>query len=473
MPSRDDRLEEAGRVEREIRSEFLRGQLRHWLDQVGAAGRTGELFELEMWLRSFERFFRIKNQPLSEKELKQLALRNWSEELRLVDNVILRVVQLCTAILTEEQVNQTRFDKYVESYLKKDDVVDPYIEKLLRQASPEAGLNLLRESFEDIHLVLTDLVKLSRIPYATFTAVGKVLHREIRRSHLLALLLDKKFKPIHDRITNPAIAFTIRRIPSPSERKQAAKVFLEFFRLLHYLQYADPERNQEEDLKNTILVFSLIMSETRLLLTYLERRALRGLRPEEPAYQLYDSFIYCVPLELKKVINTELLDISVSRQADNIRARVENSHGILKDCYQQSVVQLAQVFDPKISGHDIFPDFTAKLEQSIQLRDGLARLIKAVRTFQSQRDEASAVRMKDQISTFYDDNMKYLMYRDWSGFELFFIEILKCASLPALHQISHRFDTFLMTLFREVQKRSILASVPTTPELAGIDATSS
>ena len=92
-----------------------------------------------MWLRSFERFFRIKNQPLSEKETQQLALRNWSEELRLVDNVILRTVQLCTAILTEEQVNHTRFDKYVEGYLKKDDVVDPYVEKLLRQSTPGGG----------------------------------------------------------------------------------------------------------------------------------------------------------------------------------------------------------------------------------------------------------------------------------------------------------------------------------------------
>jgi hypothetical protein len=52
--------------------------------------------------------------------------------------------------------------------------------------------------------------------------------------------------------------------------------------------------------------------------------------------------------------------------------------------------------------------------------------------------------------------MKYLMYRDWSGFELFFIEILKCPSLSALIQISHRFETFLSTLHREVQKRSIL-----------------
>jgi len=157
----------------EVRSELLRNQLRRFTDQVAMAGKTAELFELEMWLRSFERFFRIKNQPLSDKETRQLALRNWSEELRLVDNVILRTIQLCTTILSEEQVNQSRFDKYVENYLKKDDAVDPYIEKLLRQASPEAGLTLLRESLEDLHLVLGDLVKLSRIPYVSFSAVGK------------------------------------------------------------------------------------------------------------------------------------------------------------------------------------------------------------------------------------------------------------------------------------------------------------
>jgi hypothetical protein len=471
--SKEAALEDgAVRLERDVRSssEFLRGQMRQWMESVVASGKTADLFELEMWLRSFERFFRIKNQPLSEKEMKQLALRNWSEELRLVDNVIVRAIQLCTGILTEEQVNQTRFDKYVESYLKKDDVVDPYIEKLLRQSTADAGLTLLRESFEDIHVLLTDLVKLSRIPYATFTSVGKVLYREVRRSSLLALLIDKKFKPIHDRITNAAIATTIRGIQDPLERKQAAKVFLEFFRLLHYLEYTNPETTPEEDLKNTILIFALITSEARLLLAYLERRVLKGADLELPVYQLYDSFVYCVPLELKKVINTELLDMSVARQAEGVRARVENTHGILKDCFQQSVVQLAQVFDPKIDGQDIFGDFTAKLDQSVHLRDGLARLIKGVREFQAKRDEAGAIRMKEEISRFYDNSMKYLMYRDWSGFELFFIEILKCSSLPALAQIGHRFETFLMTLFREVQKRSILRNIPMEPDLQGIEA---
>jgi hypothetical protein len=468
--TREGRGDDSSRPDREARSEFLRGQMRQWMEEVVATGKTRDLFELEMWLRSFERFFRIKNQPLSDKETKQLALRNWSEELRLVDNVILRAVQLCTSILTEEQVNQTRFDQYVEGYLRKDDVVDPYVEKLLRQATPEAGLTLLQESFEDVHLILTDLVKLSRIPYASFTAVGRILYREIRRSHLLALLIDKKFKPIHDRITNPAIAALIRGIPSASERKQAAKVFLEFFRLLHYLEFADPDQAEEDGLKNTILIFSLITSETRLLLQYLERRVLRQLDPDGALFQLYDSFVYCIPLELKKVINTELMDISVARQADNIRARVENSHGILKDCFQQAVVQLAQNFDEEIQGRDIFPDFIAKLEQSVRLRDGLARLVKSVRDFQAVKDEATALRMKEEISRFYDDRMKYLMYRDWSGFELFFIEILKCGSLTGLVQICHRFETFLMTLFREVMKRSILVHVPLSEEFQGIEA---
>jgi hypothetical protein len=183
---------------------------------------------------------------------------------------------------------------------------------------------------------------------------------------------------------------------------------------------------------------------------------LRNVEPESRLHEIYDSFVYSLPFEMKKVISTELVDISVARQPDIVRARVENSHGILKDCFQQSLVQFAQVFDPLVQGRDIFEDFTAKFEQSVELREQLARLVHVVREFQTHRDENSAGEMKEAISRFYDTDMKYLMYRDWSGFELFFIEILKCPSLSALLQISHRFETFLSTLHREVQKRSIL-----------------
>jgi len=440
----------------ETRSELLRSQLKRFTDQVSVSGKATELFELEMWLRSFERFFRIGAQPLSERETRALAARNWSEELRLVDNALLRVVQLCASLLSEEQVDLARFDRYVESNLNVEEGLDPYIEKLVRHTMPETALTLLRESFEDLHLLLLDLVKLSRLPYSTFNSVGKIVYREVRRSDLLALLIDKKFKPVHDRIGNRAVSRMMRTIPDPVERRQAAKVFLELFRLLHYLEYTDPLRLPEEQLRDTILLFALVVSESRLLLSYIERRVLKGKDTSLPLYQVYDSFVYCVPLELKKVVNTELTDISVTRQAESVRTRVENSHGILKDCFQQSVVQLAQAFDPAIDGGRIFPDFSARRDQSVELRDGLVKVVRAIGEFQQQKDAASANRMKDGISEFYDHHIKYLMYRDWSGFELFYIEILKCGSLQALQQIAHRFETFLVTLLREVQKRSLL-----------------
>jgi len=440
----------------ELRSELLRSQLRRWTDLVAESGKAGELFELEMWLRSFERFFRVGGQPLSERETRALALRNWSEELRLVDNALMRVVRLLSSILSEERVDLTRFDRFVESSLSVEEGLDPYIEKLVRHTTPETALTLLRESFESIHLLLLDLVKLSRLPHPTFQAVGKILHREVRRSDLVALLIDKKFKPVHDHIGNRAVSRIIRGMADPLDKRQAAKVFLEFFRLLHYLEYADPARLPEEDLRDTILLFSLVVSETRLLLSYVERRVLKGRDTTLPLHQVYDSFVYCIPLEIKKVVNTELTDVSVTRQAESVRTRVENSHGILKDCFQQSVVQLAQALDPSIDGGRIFPDFMARREQSLKLRDGLVAAVRALREFQRERDEAAAARMKDGISEFYDHHIKYLMYRDWSGFELFYIEILKCSSLGALVQIAHRFETFMVTLLREVQKRSLL-----------------
>ena len=451
----------------EARSELLRGQLKRFTEQVAAAGKATELFELEMWLRSFERFFRIGSQPLSERETRALAARNWSEELRLVDNVLLRVVKLATSILSEEQVSLSRFDRYVESNLTAEEGqgLDPYIEKLVRHTLPETALTLLRESFEDLHLLLLDLVKLSRLPYSTFNAVGKIVYREVRRSDLLALLIDKKFKPVHDRIGNRMVSKIIRGIPDPSERRQAARVFLELFRLLHYLEYTDPARLPEEELRDTILVFALVVSETRLLLSYIEKRVLKGKDATLPLYQVYDSFVYCLPLELKKVVNTELTDISVTRQSENVRTRVENSHGILKDCFQQSVVQLGQALDPAVDGSRIFPDFSARRDQSLELRDGLVTVVRALREFQGKKDQASATQMKDRISEFYDHHIKYLMYRDWSGFELFYIEILKCGSVPGLQQIAHRFETFLVTLLREVQKRSLLQGAPARDDL--------
>ncbi|HEX9723672.1 MAG TPA: hypothetical protein VGC53_05255, partial [Vicinamibacteria bacterium] len=146
-------------------------------------------------------------------------------------------------------------------------------------------------------------------------------------------------------------------------------------------------------------------------------------------------------------------------RADTIYIRIENSHGILRDCFQQSVLQLAQVLEPGLEGKQIFAQFETKLEQSLALRESLVRLMETVHLFQRTRGEDSASMLKRSVAEFYERSLKNLMYRDWGGFELFFGEILKCESIPGLMQIAHRFETYLVTLLREVSKRAVLQEV--------------
>jgi hypothetical protein len=437
------------------RVEFLYGQMSQWVDRLGETGRTEYLFELEMWLRSFERYFRIRNQPLSEDSTRTLAIRSFYEEIGLVANAIERVTKLATLLSSEDQVSQERFEKYVENFLKQDDSADPYVARLLRQASPQSALALLRESFEDLKLLMTELSKLSRIPYSTFQSVGRLIYREVRRNEYLCLLMDKKFKPAYDRITVEPIAEVIRGIENKDRRRLVANVFLQFFRLLHYLEYADPRKRHLEELRTSVLIFSLVASETRALVEFIQKEQAR-LGTAQGFPESFESFVYCVPLELRKVIHTELTELTSFKQADTIYMRLENSHGILRDCFQQSVTQLAQGFDPGIEGKRIFNQFETHFEQSQLLRRDLAGLILTVRRFSEEKTEERAEAMKRLISRFYDRSLRYLMYRDWSSFESFAVEILKCDSVPGLLQIAHRFDTYLKTLLREINKRGVL-----------------
>jgi hypothetical protein len=426
-----------------------------WVGRLSETGRTEYLFELEMWLRSFERYFRTRNQPLSEDSTRTLAIRSFYEEIGLVAHAIERVTKLCTLLSSEDQVSHDRFEKYVENFLKSDDIADPFVARLLRQASPSTALTLLRESFEDLKLLLTELSKLSRIPYSTFQSVGRLIYREVRRNDYLALLMDKKFKPAYDRIGAEPIVELLRAIDDRERRRLVANMFLQFFRLLHYLEYADPRKRHLEELRTSVLIFALVASETRSLVDYIQKEQAR-LGPRSGFPETFESFVYCVPLELRKVIGTELTELTSFKQADTVYMRLENSHGILRDCFQQAVIQLAQGFDPDIEGSRIFSHYETHLEQSQTLRRDLVALVLTVRRFSEAKTEERAETMKRLISRFYDRSLRYLMYRDWSSFESFAVEILKCDSIPGLLSIAHRFDTYLKTLLREVNKRGVL-----------------
>jgi hypothetical protein len=437
-----------------------RGSIDRWLEMLDRERKTEYLFELEMWVKCFDRFFRVKNHPLSEQEMRDIVRRDFSEELRIVRSVSLRMSHLCTELMTEERVEAGRFDRYVENYLKREYVVDAYIEKLTQQPTPEDSLSLLTESLADLRAVIDDLAKLPKVSFTTFTSIGKIINREIKRCRYVDLLIAYKFKPQFDRIENPQLAAVVRGIPTEQLRQDVARIMLELFRLLHYLSFVAEDLEKDKPLKNSLLIFSLINSEVRLLLEYIERKVLRlrNLPPE--VFTAVDGCAYALNMELRKIFGRELVGFVYLRQAPPIYAKVENAHGLLRDSFQQSIIALAHVFDPALNGGEIFSSFQTKLEQSLQIRLDIWKLLVFVRRFMEIGTKEGVPTAIERMSLFRDASLRHLMYKDWDSYEQFLEELIVARSLEDVHQILHRFSVYLETLLGHVNMRTVLADHP-------------
>ncbi|MBX7220449.1 MAG: hypothetical protein K1Y36_10930 [Blastocatellia bacterium] len=440
--------------------ESSRSTLNRWLDILGREHKTTFLFELEMWIKCFDRFFRIKNHPLSEQEQKDIVRRDFTEELRIVRNATLRMSYLCGEIMNTDSAGMKRFNTYVEGQLKRVHTMDRLIDRLLQQPTPEDSLALLTESLADVRVLIDDLTRLSSVGFQTFTSVGKLINREIKRCRYIDLLVLYKFKPHYDRIENTRLSVAVKSIPNDMLRQDMAKVFLEFFRLMHYLDFIQNDLSQDRPLKDSILIFTLINADAVMLMEYLEKRVMRIPDLSTTVSEAIDATVYALQMELRKVFGRELIGFVHLRQAPAIYAKVENAHGLLRDCFQQSVVALAQVFDLQFEGAVLFDTFQTKLDQSLRLRSDSWRLLCHLRRFEEKADKSLVMPLIEQITVYRDTTLKYLMYKDWDEYERFLEEVIAARNLEELLKVVHLFGTFLETLLGQVNMRAVLANHP-------------
>ena len=71
--------------------------------------------------------------------------------------------------------------------------------------------------------------------------------------------------------------------------------------------------------------------------------------------------VYSLRLESQRALERELVGLSDERDAAAIYTRIENSHGLLRNCIQNSVVTLMQAFDRGVEGRAIFPRKVASM----------------------------------------------------------------------------------------------------------------
>ena len=408
-----------------------------------------------VWLRALERFFKVKNLPLSQPHLRMVLERNFMDELLIVGEGIQRARELCYVVMGEERVNLLKFNRYVEEALVRDDERGSYRKDPVTPDTQEWRLAGLLESLSALMEVQANLARSGSLSLFGYKAFGKLLVQSLNAAGLYEELRANPFRPGVDGVSAPRVSEVIRGIEDRAVRRETARLMLGMFRFLRYLELVRAEFLREGTAKRTLLLFVLIHAEADVFLQFYQQEVLKR-APRGPAFDLWDSVVFGTGMEMKKVFQKELVDFAGLSEREVIYIRMEDAHGILSEAFQQAVVTMVQHFEPEVDGTSIFANFVTKRDQSMRVLTDLYGLYEMLDVVQRSPDFEALFRVIRRVERFQQASLRLLMYKDWNVFETFLVEFRSCKNLQNFEHVLGRFVAFVGTLIEEVRKRGVL-----------------
>ena len=409
-----------------------------------------------MWLRSLRSFFNAANHPLTEVERAALGERSFRCETGVVRDALVRCLHLLTSVARGDSPPVLAGGS-VEAAVNEAAASTP--EGALGLVGAKDSLGELADVFKDVCRLSDALLETPTVGFAAWSSLGSILERELLRSEAAGLILAAGHDAGTAELQEPLVALAQGLTPEDLG-EDLLEIFQSFSRLLALLRFIELSLKTDSQLKRLLPVFTLIHEETRSLLEFIEARALHieGVAPG--ANEILDGTAYAVRMELRKAFEHELTGLCSVRQPPQLFAKVENATGLLRDCYQQSVLALAQSFDASLDGDRLFRSFRTKLEQSLELRRELWGLIILVARASADGHRPPATQVLEALDAFGEGGQRYLMYKDWEAVERFTEEIDSARDAGELSRTLHRFEAYLETLFGQVNMRAVLADHP-------------
>jgi len=417
--------------------------------------------ELDVLLRGLDRFFNVDNLPLSKENV---ANRNFFDELSAGKDTMLRIVGLLETIIPEGKKNIYWFQKFAHSKFLNDKKRDALREELYKQDVPEKSLFLLYDTFINLKGIISDILKTEHIPYLTFTNIGQIVGREIRENTFFNPF-KQDLHPDFDVIENREVSRVVKDIKDPEVKKYSSMVLLYLFRFLRYLRYADTS-SRFGSLNSSLLIILLLRSEFTVFLAYLDK-AMRKVKDDE--FRTFLKVIsYQFSMESKRVFLQELKEVFRNKSPQYLKGKIENSHGILKNLAEQSIVQLVHFFNPEVKGNEIFDTFVTKLEQSLRLREDVLILNRFLALMEEGRDERRLHvfdSMRNFMLYFQSFTFKLLRYDDYEEFVSFFNKALAfnredVKGFDKMLDKFRQFRIFTETCLRQFSSRAELSDLP-------------
>jgi hypothetical protein len=421
------------------------------------------IFEQVMWLKSIDSIARPEYYSRILFPSSDHLTKDYFQEVKIINNILLRITTLCILILGEDKWNISRFAQYIENNLKSRSAIPELTSEEHSGLIFQKDYISLFDTLVEIRCISLDFLNMKKVSHTTFNSLCKIISREINKNQSLRVLKDINFNPPYDKITNEKITLIVKDIHPQSLRVDVAKIFLELFRLLHYLDFIILSENSVDLLKRSLPIFSLFRLEIDILFNFLNARFIEKERELPELVEAIDNFLFASKLELKKVYENELINASKFDQIDELYTRIDNSNGILTNHLKQWIVIITQSFKDELDGDEIFTDFRTRTQQSLRLRRDLWLLMRYSDLFEQKKTMDAYQTFKKQISKFERSSIRYLMYRDLKDFKMLVQNFENAENLKHLLVAAHKFSTYLSILFQQIGRRASLSGHPFQP----------
>jgi hypothetical protein len=413
---------------------------------------------LGLWLRAVLSFFEAANHPFIETEQRDLANRDFANDLRVAQTALLNCSHLALQLAETESANDDLFvgdegQASLSSFALAEESTEANV------SAPDQSLVRLAEVLRNFCLLCNEVLA-GEVKFPTWSNIGKMLARDLERSETAKFCIRSASQQAALNLHPQLISLTRDVVLQRSFSADLSVIISRLAQMLGWLGVVDSYLQRDAELKQTLPIFTLINQETQDLRRFVENRPLRIEGLEQSISDVLDGTNYALAMELRKVFSRELLGLSALRHPPTIYARIETAHGILRDSFQQSIVALAQLFDQSLDGALLFKAYQTRKQQSLMLRHELWLLLQLIQRAEKERDQHPVVRLLERLALFQSGSLRFLMYKDWEACERFIEEVGAARGAVELAPVLHRFAAFVETLFGQVSMRAVLADNP-------------
>ncbi|HLL75510.1 MAG TPA: hypothetical protein VK421_09620 [Pyrinomonadaceae bacterium] len=256
----------------------------------------------------------------------------------------------------------------------------------------------------------------------------------------------------------PRLALVLDQIGADDARELMREIFAHAARVLAHVKSIRLELEQEGAGGGGVpSLLKEVSVGSRLLLTMVETAELRVESVTDSLRETFDSVAFAMGHEMRRLFAGELGRRGAEGGPRATAGLIVRACGLVENCLQQSVITLAQAFDPAVTSVEIFEDYRERRENSLALRAELGALVENVAAGSREPSVLANVSVLRHVRRFRYEHMHLLMYRDWEQFERFADALEESyESVEAFAGLLHTFSCYLTTLHGQVSLRAVL-----------------